>query len=52
MINYMLSPLSPIYMPQLPAIGATIPSLAAASLIYLAIMRLQSRKSSLRQQVN
>jgi nucleobase:cation symporter-1, NCS1 family len=52
MINYMLSPLSPIYMPQLPAMGATIPSLAAASLIYLAIMRLQSRKSSLRQQVN
>jgi NCS1 family nucleobase:cation symporter-1 len=52
MINYMLSPLSPIYMPQLPAIGATIPSLAAASLIYLATMRLQSRKSSLRQQVN
>jgi nucleobase:cation symporter-1, NCS1 family len=52
MISYMLSPLSPIYMPQLPAIGATIPSLAAASLIYLAIMRLQSRKSSLRQQVN
>lgn len=51
-INYMLSPLSPIYIPQLPAIGATIPSLAAASLIYLATMRLQSRKSSLRQQVN
>jgi NCS1 family nucleobase:cation symporter-1 len=36
-LNYILSPLSPIYMPQLPAIGATIPSLAAASLIYLAI---------------
>lgn len=41
LINYMLSPLSPIYMPQLPAIGATIPSLAAASLIYLAIVRMR-----------
>ena len=37
LLNYILSPLSPIYMPQLPAIGATIPSLAAASLIYIAI---------------
>ncbi len=41
LIHYMLSPLSPIYIPQLPAIGATIPSLAAASLIYLAIVRLR-----------
>jgi nucleobase:cation symporter-1, NCS1 family len=40
-LNYMLSPLSPIYMPQLPAIGATIPSLAAASLIYFAITKTQ-----------
>jgi putative hydroxymethylpyrimidine transporter CytX len=46
LINYLLSPLSPIYMPQLPAIGATIPSLAAATLIYLAIMRLRPRKES------
>ena len=46
MINYMLSPLSPIYMPQLPAIGAAIPSLAAASLIYLAIVRLQPHKKA------
>jgi nucleobase:cation symporter-1, NCS1 family len=45
LINYMLSPLSPLYMPQLPAIGATIPSLAAASLIYLAIVRLQRQKA-------
>jgi nucleobase:cation symporter-1, NCS1 family len=45
LINYMLSPLSPIYMPQLPAIGATIPSLAAASLIYLAIVRLQRQRA-------
>lgn len=46
LINYMLSPLSPIYMPQLPAIGAAIPSLAAASLIYLAIVRLQPQKKT------
>ncbi|HKZ61616.1 MAG TPA: cytosine permease [Nitrososphaera sp.] len=45
-INYILSPLSPIYIPQLPAIGATIPSLAAASLIYLAIVRLRPQKLS------
>jgi NCS1 family nucleobase:cation symporter-1 len=40
LLNYILSPLSPIYMPQLPAIGATIPSIAAASLIYLAITKM------------
>ena len=44
LLNYMLSPLSPIYMPQLPAIGATIPSIAAASLIYLAITKMQQRQ--------
>jgi nucleobase:cation symporter-1, NCS1 family len=45
LLNYILSPLSPIYMPQLPAIGATIPSLAAASIVYVAItMVLQERK--------
>jgi nucleobase:cation symporter-1, NCS1 family len=44
LLNYILSPLSPIYMPQLPAIGATIPSLAAASLIYLAITKMQQRQ--------
>jgi putative hydroxymethylpyrimidine transporter CytX len=43
LLNYILSPISPIYIPQLPAIGATIPSLAAASLIYLAITKLQQR---------
>jgi nucleobase:cation symporter-1, NCS1 family len=42
-LNYILSPLSPIYMPQLPAIGATIPSLAAASLIYLAITTMRQQ---------
>jgi nucleobase:cation symporter-1, NCS1 family len=43
LLNYILSPLSPIYMPQLPAIGATIPSLAAASLIYLAITTMRQK---------
>jgi NCS1 family nucleobase:cation symporter-1 len=42
-LNYILSPLSPIYMPQLPAIGATIPSLATASLIYLAITTMRQQ---------
>jgi nucleobase:cation symporter-1, NCS1 family len=44
LLNYILSPLSPIYMPQLPGIGATIPSLAAASLIYIAITRTSLRR--------
>jgi purine-cytosine permease-like protein len=48
LINYVLSPLSPIYMPQLPAIGATIPSLAAAALIYLALVRLYPAKVELK----
>ena len=43
LLNYILSPLSPIYMPQLPAIGATIPSLVAASLIYLAITMMRQQ---------
>jgi purine-cytosine permease-like protein len=38
-LSFALSPLSPAYVAQLPAIGATIPSLAAASLIYLGIMK-------------
>ena len=45
LINYLLSPLSPIYMEQLPAIGATIPSLAAASLIYLVMVRMRPQKN-------
>lgn len=49
LINYMLSPLSPIYMPQLPAVGATIPSLAAASLIYLAIVRMRLTTKVIRE---
>jgi cytosine/uracil/thiamine/allantoin permease len=44
LLNYILSPLSPIYIPQLPAIGATIPSLAAASLIYLGITKMQHQQ--------
>ncbi len=46
LINYMMSPLSPIYIPELPSIGATIPSLAAASLIYVVMVRLQSLKKA------
>jgi nucleobase:cation symporter-1, NCS1 family len=49
-INYILSPLSPIYMPELPAIGATIPSFAAASLIYLVITKIQQRQQQQQQQ--
>jgi nucleobase:cation symporter-1, NCS1 family len=44
LLNYILSPLSPIYMPQLPGIGATIPSFAAASLIYIAITKTSLRR--------
>jgi putative hydroxymethylpyrimidine transporter CytX len=44
LLNYLLSPLSPIYISELPAIGATIPSFAAAALVYLAIMRLLPTK--------
>jgi putative hydroxymethylpyrimidine transporter CytX len=38
-VAFSLSPLTQIFIPQLPAIGGTIPGLAAASLAYLAIMR-------------
>jgi nucleobase:cation symporter-1, NCS1 family len=44
LLNYTLSPLSPIHMPQLPAVGATIPSLAASCLIYLAITKMLLQK--------
>ncbi len=46
LLAYVLSPLSPLYLPQLPAVGATIPSLAAASLIYLAISRIHFRTNA------
>jgi NCS1 family nucleobase:cation symporter-1 len=49
LLNYILSPLSPIYMPQLPGIGATIPSLAAASLIYVALTRMSFRRERRRK---
>lgn len=39
-LNFVISPLSPLYISSMPAIGATIPSLVAASLVYLAINRL------------
>jgi putative hydroxymethylpyrimidine transporter CytX len=39
-LNFVISPLSPLYVPSMPAIGATIPSLFAASLAYLIIHRL------------
>ena len=42
-LSFTLSPLSPAYVPQLPAIGATIPSLAAASLLYLAFTKIRKR---------
>ncbi len=38
-LNFTISPLSPLYIKVLPAIGATIPSLAAASLVYLVIVK-------------
>jgi len=39
LLNFAMSPLSPIYVPQMPAVGANIPSLAAASAIYLVLIR-------------
>ena len=49
LINYILSPLSPIYMPHLLSIGATIPSLAAASFIYAVITRTSFRRERRRK---
>jgi NCS1 family nucleobase:cation symporter-1 len=49
LINYILSPLSPIYMPHLLSIGATIPSLAAASLIYAVITTMSFRRERRRK---
>jgi putative hydroxymethylpyrimidine transporter CytX len=42
-VYYVLSSLSPIYVPQLPQIGATIPSLIVSSLTYIAIVYSCSR---------
>jgi purine-cytosine permease-like protein len=44
LLNFTMSSLSPIYVSQMPAIGATIPSLAAASAIYLVLVRLGRKK--------
>lgn len=40
LLYYLLSQLSPIYLPQLPTIGSTIPSLLVSSLLYLLITKL------------
>ena len=40
LLYYLLSQLSPIYVPQLPAIGSTIPSFIVSSLLYLLITKL------------
>jgi nucleobase:cation symporter-1, NCS1 family len=42
-VYYVLSSLSPIYVPQLPQIGATIPSLIVSSLTYVAVVYSRSR---------
>jgi nucleobase:cation symporter-1, NCS1 family len=38
LLYYLLSSLSPIYIPNWPPIGATIPSFIAAALLYVSIM--------------
>jgi purine-cytosine permease-like protein len=43
LVYYLLSSLSPIYMSDLPQIGATIPSLVVSSLSYIAIKYSLSR---------
>ncbi len=42
-VYFVLSSLSPIYVPRLPQIGATIPSLIVSSLTYIAIIYSRSR---------
>jgi NCS1 family nucleobase:cation symporter-1 len=44
LLNFVMSPLSPLYVPSMPTIGATMPSFAAASLAYLAIVRFMQRR--------
>lgn len=46
LLSLVLSPLSPIYVPQLPPIGATIPSLVSALLIYVVLMKASFRGQS------
>ncbi len=51
LLNYILSPLSPIYMPYLQAIGATLLRLAAALLIYLAITKMQREQGQVMAEI-
>jgi putative hydroxymethylpyrimidine transporter CytX len=43
-IYYLLSPLSPIHMAELPKIGATIPSIIVSSSLYLIMVRLKGHR--------
>jgi purine-cytosine permease-like protein len=40
-VYYLLSPLSPIHIAELPKIGATIPSIIVSSSLYLIMVRLK-----------
>ncbi len=44
LLNFAMSPLSPIYVSSMPAIGATVPSLACASAIYFVIARAMQKQ--------
>ena len=43
LLSFTISPLSPIYVPSMPAIGATLPSLACAAGIYFVLARTMQR---------
>ena len=43
LLYYILSSLSPIYIPNWPAIGATIPSFIVSSVVYVIVMYIQQR---------
>ncbi|MFL6321938.1 MAG: cytosine permease [Nitrososphaeraceae archaeon] len=43
LLYYILSSLSPLYIPNWPAIGATIPSFIVSSLIYVIVMNIRQR---------
>ena len=42
-LYYILSSLSPIHIPNWPAIGATIPSFIVSSLLYIIIMNIRQQ---------
>ena len=42
LLYYLLSSISPVYIPQWPQIGSTIPSFIGSSLLYLGIMKINS----------